>query len=188
MVSGASPLTVANWKISSGGDLASISGVSVPFVDAANGDLHVNFGLTPTQLESGGSVVTTTTDFDNQARPGPAGSVNGGATAPDIGADEFDGVPLDLSAPVITYTPFSNTTLTTDRTLSVTITDNVAVASGGLAPRIYYRKNGLPRVHIKSMRRAPACYRYYPYASSACIAGDTSGTLLSRGYGGHRRC
>jgi len=26
--------------------------------------------------------------------PGPAGSVNGGATAPDLGADEFDGFPL----------------------------------------------------------------------------------------------
>ena len=32
-------------------------------------------------------------DIDGDVRPGPAGSVNGGATAPDLGADEFDGVP-----------------------------------------------------------------------------------------------
>ena len=42
---------------------------------------------------------------------------------------------------MITYTPFVNTSLTTNRTLAVTITDVTGVATGGLAPRIYYRKN-----------------------------------------------
>ena len=134
--------TFANWKIASGSDGASLSGVSVIFVDPTNGDLHLNFGVTPTALESGGvAVATTTVDFDNQARPGPAGSVNGGALAPDIGADEFDGVPLDITAPSIAYTPFANTTFTANRTLSVTIIDAGGVATGGNAPRIYFRKN-----------------------------------------------
>jgi hypothetical protein len=53
--------------------------------------LHIPSG-TAAGLESGGGVIAgITNDFDNDVRPGPVGSVNGGATAPDIGADEFDG-------------------------------------------------------------------------------------------------
>jgi hypothetical protein len=64
---------------------------AAPF--AATTDLHINTGLAPTPLESGGAATGVVIDIDAQTRPGPAGSVNGGATAPDIGADEFDGVP-----------------------------------------------------------------------------------------------
>lgn len=54
--------------------------------------LHIP-AATATLLESGGTVVAgITTDWDVDTRPGPAGSVNGGALAPDIGADEFDGI------------------------------------------------------------------------------------------------
>ncbi|MEZ4689940.1 MAG: hypothetical protein R3A12_07065 [Ignavibacteria bacterium] len=61
-------------------------------------------------LESGGAFVGVTVDIDGQVRPGPAGSVNGGATAPDIGYDEFDGVPGgDITPPVIFYTALTNT-------------------------------------------------------------------------------
>ena len=65
---------------------------SAPFTTTTN--LHLNTGLTATPLESGGASVGLTSDVDGDLRPGPTGSVNGGATAPDIGADEFDGVPL----------------------------------------------------------------------------------------------
>jgi len=88
--------TFSGWQTASSGDAASLSGVSVPFVSpfVSTGDLHLNFGLTPTPIESRGTASTgVTIDYDNQVRPGPAGSTNGGATAPDIGADEFDGVP-----------------------------------------------------------------------------------------------
>jgi hypothetical protein len=68
------------------------STTSAPFVSSS--DLHLT-GTTATQLESGGASISgLSTDIDGDARPGPAGSVNGGATAPDMGADEFDGVPL----------------------------------------------------------------------------------------------
>lgn len=50
-------------------------------------------------------------------------------------------VPTDTTPPTITYTTLSNTTSTTNRTLTATISDNVAVASGGVLPRIYFRKN-----------------------------------------------
>jgi hypothetical protein len=48
----------------------------------------------------------------------------------------------EFDAPVITYAAFSNTSSTTNRTLSVTITDVTGVpSSGALVPRIYYNKN-----------------------------------------------
>ena len=56
-------------------------------------DLHLQAGMT-TQLESRGAAAGVATDIDGDLRPGPAGSVNGGAFAPDVGADEFDGVPV----------------------------------------------------------------------------------------------
>jgi hypothetical protein len=86
----------------------------------------------PTQLESGGlPVAGITTDVVGNPR---------NATAPDIGAWEFNGIPLDVTPPVITYTPFGNTTLTTNRTLAATITDAGGVAGGVNAPRVYFRK------------------------------------------------
>jgi len=84
--------TFGQWQTSSGGDGSSLTGVAVPFVGPC--DLHLNFGVTPTPIESHGTTIAgLAIDYDNQARPGPAGSVNGGGSAPDIGADEFDGVP-----------------------------------------------------------------------------------------------
>ncbi|MBP6002942.1 MAG: carboxypeptidase regulatory-like domain-containing protein [Pyrinomonadaceae bacterium] len=93
--------------------------------------LHINTA-TPTQIESGGiPVAGITVDFDGDTR---------NASTPDIGADEFAGVGLDLAGPIISYTPLLNTSSTGTRTLTVTITDASGVASGGLAPRIYQRK------------------------------------------------
>jgi hypothetical protein len=55
--------------------------------------LHIT-GAAPSVLESAGvTIAAFNTDFDGQARPGPAGSTSGGALNYDIGADEFDGVP-----------------------------------------------------------------------------------------------
>jgi len=121
-------------------DNSSIASVSAaPFTSATN--LHIP-AATPTQLESAGATTTTTIDIDNEVRPGPAGSVNGGATAPDMGADEFDGIPVDQGAPVILYTPLLGICSTGDRTLTASISDASGVpVSGSLQPRIYYKKN-----------------------------------------------
>ncbi len=57
-------------------------------------DAHLVSGTTPNPMESGAvTLAQVPNDIDGQARPGPAGSVNGGGLAPDIGADEFDGKP-----------------------------------------------------------------------------------------------
>ena len=85
--------------------------VTAPFLSTVSGNanfLKIN-PLTATQLESGAvNVSGITDDFEGTIRQGNAGylaQVNGGGTAPDIGADEFDGTP----APVCQGTPASTT-------------------------------------------------------------------------------
>jgi hypothetical protein len=134
--------TFADWKIASVCDSASFSGYTVTYVDPAS-DLHLNMGGIPNVMESKGQTIgTVTTDIDNELRPGPAGSVNGGALAPDIGADEFDGVIQDLIPPTITYTLLLPACDALDRKLIATIADaGTLPTSGPLQPRVYYRKN-----------------------------------------------
>lgn len=136
--------TFANWKTTSLSDANSLNAIPVNFVNSAIGDLHLNMGTTPTQMESGAIVVGgVITDYDNQARPGPTGSVNGGAALPDIGADEFDGVPLDLIPPTITYSALSFTCDgSVNRTLTATISDVSGVPTSGIGlPVLYWRIN-----------------------------------------------
>ena len=100
--------TLAQWRASSAGDDLSKSSLAadMPSVSLFNatstGELKINSGyyLTPSYLESQGVVIPgVNSDFEYDTRPGPAGSVNGGGTNPDIGADEFDGTPalLDIA-------------------------------------------------------------------------------------------
>ncbi|SDF67554.1 Ig-like domain-containing protein [Epilithonimonas hungarica] len=76
---GAVQATLAAWQIATGKDSNSINSLP-PFVSAT--DLHI-VSSTCTALESAGTpIATITKDIDNDARS---------ATAPDIGADEFNG-------------------------------------------------------------------------------------------------
>jgi hypothetical protein len=107
-----------------------------PFISINPADatyLHVAAG-TPTQVESGGSPVSgITDDFDGNTR---------NAGNPDIGADEFTGLAVDLTGPGISYAPLLAACSTGDRAVTgVTITDATGVPiTGTLVPRIYYRK------------------------------------------------
>jgi subtilisin-like proprotein convertase family protein len=85
--------TLAAWRTATGQDGSSFA-VDPQYLAPNGTAATVNLHITPatiSQLESGGAPVGVTTDFDGDTRPGPSGSVNGGASAPDIGADEFDG-------------------------------------------------------------------------------------------------
>jgi trimeric autotransporter adhesin len=130
-------LDVANltaWRIAVGQDTASIEG-NPQYLDPTNAvpDLHLS-AVTPTAAEGNGADVGVTNDFDGQTRAT--------LTPVDIGADAGNFVSAgDIVPPNITYTALANTTLTTNRTLNVTITDATGVATGGIAPRIYFRKN-----------------------------------------------
>lgn len=133
----------AGWQTASQCDGFSTSGVALPFVNSAIADLHVNFGLTPTTLESAGVAIPgITNDYDNETRPGPSGSVNGAGFLPDLGADEFDGVYLDILKPIISYSPLLFTCNTSNRTLIATITDASGVPTSGIGlPVLYWKVN-----------------------------------------------
>ena len=104
-----------------------------PTGSALTGDLHISTAATP--IEGVGLAIgAVTDDFDGQTR--------GTLTPTDIGADAGNFTALDISAPVITYTPLLFTCTTGDRSLTATITDFSGVPTAGiLQPRIYFRKN-----------------------------------------------
>ncbi len=79
-----------DWQQTTGKDLLSFN-VNPTFISAS--DLHLD-GSAPSIFESGGTPSSILNDIDGQTRPGPANSVNGGGSMPDIGADEFDGLPF----------------------------------------------------------------------------------------------
>lgn len=83
--------TLSSWQTATGQEANSF--IESP-VFVSNSDAHLNMGLTSTRIEQGATPIGgITTDIDGNTRPGPTGSVNGGGTIPDVGADEFDGVP-----------------------------------------------------------------------------------------------
>jgi len=110
-------------------------------------DLHLKSSV-PNQCESGGSVVSgalnITSDYDGNPRyPNPGYPYQAGfpPNAPDMGADEFGGIPLDLTPPSIIFTPLSKTSSTTARTLTATITDISGVPTSGIGlPVLYWKK------------------------------------------------
>ena len=90
-----------------------------------------------TQLESGALPVTSpiaiTDDYFANIR---------NTNSPDIGAEEFSGVMLDLTSPAIAYTDLGVTNLTAERTLTATISDaNGVPASGAGLPVLYWKIN-----------------------------------------------
>jgi hypothetical protein len=98
----------SNWQSATSKDANSYN-LNPPFSSASNVSIPA---ATTTLLESGGVVSSTTgvtTDYEGDARPGPTGSVNGGANKPDVGADEFDGIPVTCFPP----TGITNTGITT---------------------------------------------------------------------------
>jgi len=108
-----------------------------PFVSTTGSDpnfLHIVPGSN-TQLESGGVTVSgITDDFD--------GDVRGGT--PDVGADEFTGTNVDLTAPAVAYAFLGRDAVppVTSRSFTATATDATGVEIGsGVRPRVYYKKS-----------------------------------------------
>ncbi len=130
-------------------DIFSIS-ENTSFINTATTpyNLHVNTAI-PAQVESAGAVVSSpfaiTTDIDNEARyPNTGYPVNAGypTFAPDMGADEFGGIPNDMTPPNIYYTPFSFSAYPGVRNLVATITDPSGVpTSGSGLPRLSWKKS-----------------------------------------------
>lgn len=116
--------TLAAWQAVTQGmgngsnDVYSINPAgAAPFTSAT--DLHIPNGTT-TALEGGGAPLGVTTDIDGNARS---------LTIPDIGADEFNGNPVDNVPPTISYVLPSTCALA--KTLTATITDVSGVPTAG---------------------------------------------------------
>ncbi|HPO54648.1 MAG TPA: hypothetical protein PKY46_01480 [Ignavibacteriaceae bacterium] len=95
-------------------------------------DLHV---ASPTAIEASGENISgITDDFDDQTRSS--------LTPVDIGADAGNFTLTDVINPQVSFTPLGNGN-SNNRVLNnfTTITDNAAIAGGGNAPRLYYKKS-----------------------------------------------
>jgi hypothetical protein len=175
-------LTFASWKSTSGGDGNSYNAIPVTYVNSAN-DLHINMGTTPNYIESRGTTISTVpVDIDGQSRPGPSGSVNGGALGPDIGADEIDGVPIDNSPPAISYTTLASICSSGDRTLTAGISDLFGVpVTGTLQPRIYFKKNAGAYVSSQGTLMSGTTYSgtWSFTISNSALGGVADGDIIS---------
>ena len=181
-----------------GGNSSSMN-VNPQFVSST--DLHINSGTSQTVLESTGANVGVNTDFDGQTRPGPVGSTNGGGSAPDIGADEFDGVPLPqcttptVQASAVTITNLGATTSTVSFTagnggsyLVVTGTGNApsnpvdattyAVNSAALGAGTSVVGNGTATTYNLTGLTAGQAYTVYVYTynNTNCLGGPDYAT------------
>ncbi|QQS34342.1 MAG: hypothetical protein IPM50_07195 [Acidobacteriota bacterium] len=136
---GADRTNLAAWRTAVGQDLGSFeSNPQFNAPTAATPDLHLH-PTNPTVAEGNGVDVGVVLDFDGQTRSG--------LTPVDIGADAGNFVGIDLAPPVISYTPLGNTSSTSNRTQSATITDVTGVnTTVTLGPRIYISKNAAPYV------------------------------------------
>ena len=131
--------TLNSWRAITLGDLNSVPVVNgnAPFTNDTTLSIPAQ---TATEIESGGAVLTGSgisnpnLDFNSVNRPAF------GATAPDIGAIEFDGIQSDFTPPAISYTDLTNTPSTANRQLTATITDASRIDTGFYAPRIYFKK------------------------------------------------
>ncbi len=142
------------------------------FLSTSCGDptfLHINTGPA-TQLESGGGTIATyLTDYDGDYRFGNP-LYTGTGTAPDIGADEFNGTYIDLTPPIITYTPLLNTSSLLNRTLAVTITDASGVGAGANLPVLYWRINAAPWPWTGPIAPTSVVGNVYTYTFGAGVA------------------
>lgn len=98
---GAGDKSFTAWKAITSASLLdnnSFTAEYIPFTDTTTGNLHINMADPTLQaaafvsnIESKATLIASTTiDFDGDTRPGPIGSIRGGAINPDIGADEVD--------------------------------------------------------------------------------------------------
>ncbi len=146
-VNGTDQTTMTAWKAANSGlDVNSVSG-DPQFEDPTNAtapNLKLKTNVA-TPAESGAIAISGLfDDFEaTNVRTGyPLGLPQGG-TAPDMGADEANLIPKDLLPPVIVLTPVSNISASCGASQTITVTATVSdpsgVASGSLAPTLWWR-------------------------------------------------
>jgi hypothetical protein len=175
---GATQTTLANWQAATGQDANSFN-VAPNFVSA--NDLHITSA--PTPLESAGAgvgVTLVTNDIDGQVRPGPVGSLNGGGTNPDIGADEFDATPI--FAPVVvlgSITPI-NCTTAASHPVSISVTAGSGTVSNVV---LVYAFNGVAQTPITMTNTSGSTYEATIPVASPVNATVTWGVVATNSFG-----
>ena len=110
---------------------------------AANGGSYESLALAANSSFINAGTNTTGTTYDISIKDQRNYSRFDGAI--DVGSFEFNGLADNADGPAITYTPLNNTLLTTNRTITATITDANGIywypQTTDLRPRIYFRKN-----------------------------------------------
>ena len=104
----------------------------VPTGTASTVDLHINPSVSTLVEGNGFDIAAVTDDYDGQTRSG--------LTPVDIGADAGLFTGPDLVAPNMVYTLLGNTSYTTNRQLTVAITDFSGIAASPNGPALYYKK------------------------------------------------
>src|SRR5690606_11606562 len=120
---------LGSWQAASSKDGNSIS-MLPPYVSST--DLHLTSANGPTLFESSGLATSLTginIDIDGQNRPGPT-ALNGGGTSADIGADEFDGIPVSCKPP-------TNLSANTPTATAFTLTWNAPSVTPALGYELY---------------------------------------------------
>jgi len=117
--------TLANFKTLVGPSRDAASVTENPTFASTTGSnanfLHFN-PATSTLAESGGSNISgITDDFDSNTRQGNAG-YTGTGSSPDMGADEFEGVSLNLVINGLSITPTGNLCTAAPRVVTATVT------------------------------------------------------------------
>jgi hypothetical protein len=135
---------------------------AAPFTSSTN--LHV-VAATPTFLESFGAPLGVASDVDGETRS---------ATKPDVGADEFNGIAVDVRSPAISYTPLGNTTSTASRTLPVTVTDPTGVPVSGTGRPVLYLRKGTSGAYAASTCTSTGGSSYSCALNYALIAGGVA--------------
>jgi hypothetical protein len=176
--------TLAAISTATGQDASSVNIdplFNTPTGTAATVNLHINAGAAPIAIAAAATpIVSITTDIDNDARPGPVGSVNGGLLAPDMGADEFDGKPtLTCYTPSnLTASAITSTTATLSWTASPSAPPSYDIYYG-LSPLTAPTASTTPTatsattsLNITGLTAGIVAYQYY--VRSAC--GGTNGS------------
>jgi hypothetical protein len=140
--------TMQAWKANTIFDDNSVS-ANPQFIapTAVTPDLHLNTALSSPAESAAIPISGITDDFDTTAiRTGYplASQSNFGGTAPDLGADESDMIPMDLIAPniVVGTIPAVDIACGTTQTVQITATITDAgsgVAAGTLSPRLWWK-------------------------------------------------
>ncbi len=126
--------------------------------------LHMVAGLA-TQVESGGiTVAGILDDYDGNTR---------NVSTPDMGADEFTGIAIDLAGPNISFTPLSNgCSPSTNQILTTTITDATGVPTSGIGlPMLYYKVNAGAYVGLQAVFVSGSTYTF-TFGAAATNIGD----------------